>query len=85
MLGVFDILGVIVIMLAAYLPLDWITWVAMIIIMKGLIFAMMRNFVSFIDIACGLYIILLAHGIHHWIPTLGTVLFLGQKGAFSLL
>ena len=84
MLGMFDLLGVVAIILAAYLPLHWTTYIASLIILKGLVFALMRNMVSFLDIACGIYIILIAYGFHHWIVTIGAVLFLGQKGVFSL-
>ncbi len=84
-LGVGDLLGVIIIIFSAFFPQKMIIWIATFIILKGMMFAMTRNIVSFIDIGIGVYIVFIAYGISHWIPTLGSVLFLGQKGLFSLV
>ncbi len=85
LLGVADIFCVLVIMVISYLPHTIISFAAWFLILKGFMFAMMKNFISWLDVAAGLYILLLAKGIGHWIPTLIVVIFLGQKGLFSLV
>jgi hypothetical protein len=85
LLGVGDLLAVIVLLFSAIFPQHIITWIATFIILKGVMFGMMKNFVSYIDVVVGIYIVFVGYGISHWVPTLGSALFLGQKGLFSLV
>ena len=84
-LGLGDLAGMMVLILFPFLPHKIIMWVACFLILKGLMFAMMKNTISYIDVAVGAYIVLLTFGVSHWLPTIGSAVFLGQKGLFSLV
>ncbi len=80
-LGFGDLFAVLVILLHHFIPK---MWAAMFLILKGFLFVLMRNLISWLDIFCGIYVIILSWGFSHWLPTTLAVIFLGQKGLLSL-
>jgi len=83
-LGAADILAVLSLFLAAVLPQAIIIILALYLIIKGFIFAIMGNIPSLIDLMIGFYIILVSFGIYHWIPTLIAAIYILQKAIVSI-
>jgi len=83
-LGFLDLLGVLAILLSPFLPSQALMNVGMILSMKGIIFASMRNLTSILDLLAGIYIGLLVYGFRNHIITWFFILYLGQKGLLSL-
>lgn len=83
-LGFLDVLAVAVLLLSWLLPAGLISFIAVAVLFKGLFFAMLGNRISYLDALSGLYLILVSHGWSHWLPSLLTGLFLGQKGLASM-
>jgi len=84
LMGVADFLSAFALLFAASLPLG-IAWpLALYLIAKGGIFALMGNRVSLVDALCGLYLIASVRGLSF--APLGVLgcLFLLQKAVFSL-
>lgn len=69
----------------ALLPRTIIFYIAGYLILKGGMFALSGNFISYIDVFCGLYLILMTYGISFTIVTIFVALFLFQKNIFSFL
>ena len=82
-MGAGDILSAIIIGVMSFfpgiLPRNIIVAFALYLIIKGLFFGMGGNFISFIDVFCGVYIILLMFGVSISFITLLIVLYLMQK------
>jgi len=88
-LGILDILAAALIFLnnnfANLLPAKILWIVAFYLIIKGIIFLLGADIASIVDIICGSVIILSIFFVLPKLVTLLVVLFLIQKGAFSLL
>ena len=67
------------------LPKTIVFYIAGYLILKGGMFAVTGNFVSYIDVFCGIYLILLTYGISFTALTLFVVIFLIQKNILSFL
>ncbi len=85
-LGALDLLVTLIIIFAPLFPKNIIFYGAFYLIAKGLMFVLTsRDFASYLDIICGIYVIFLAFNLSNPIITILAVLFLGQKVVFSLL
>jgi predicted RND superfamily exporter protein len=84
-LGLIDIISVLVLVLSKIMPHKVTLFFAMLLCMKGFLFLMMRNTVSIIDLAAGVYIGLGVYGFSNVILTLFFAIYLGQKGLLSLI
>ena len=84
-MGVFDLYAIIAILLAPLFPIKLVLYGAGWLILKGGIFAMMGNIISYIDIFFGLYMVFLAFGISSSILTIIAIIYLGQKVLFSVI
>ena len=83
-LGVADMLAVLSLLLASVIPQVIIIIMALYLIIKGLIFTIIGNIPSFIDLIIGFYIIAVSFGISHWIITLIVVVYIVQKAVISV-
>ena len=61
------------------LPKQLVFYIAGYLILKGGMFALSGNIVSYIDVFCGFYLILLTYGLSFTIITVFVVIFLIQK------
>lgn len=85
-LGFADFLAIVALLSANILPKILVIIMAGYLIVKGLFFALTGGvFPSFFDILSGLYLIIAANGVTHWILTTFVTLFLIQKAFFSLV
>ncbi len=84
LLGLIDIAAVITLFFARFLPTDVIMTVGMLLCMKGILFASTMNAISVVDAIAGIYIGLFVYGVQSHIITMFFLIFLGQKGLFSL-
>lgn len=63
-LGKLDFITVLILMGAAFLPSKLLIYAAIYLILKGLIFILInRDFASYIDLGCGLYLLCLSMGL----------------------
>ena len=89
LMGIGDIIAAITaVIVAAFptvLPRAVVFYVAGYLIFKGGIFAFSGNLISYFDVFCGIYIILLTYGISITIVTILVVFFLIQKNVLSLI
>ena len=83
--GIADLLAALTLILATILPQSWVFVVAFYLLIKGGIFLLSGDWMSGIDVVVAIYLVLAAYGITQVIVTALAVLFLVQKGAFSLL
>ena len=60
-------------------------YAGMYLIIKGLLFAMMGDWMSWVDVSIGLYLILMCFGISWGVITFLCVIYLAQKSLFSLI
>jgi len=88
-LGLGDVIAALTTALAAVfpflLPKQIVFYIAGYLILKGGMFAITGNIISYIDVFCGIYLILLTYGISFTILTLFVVIFLIQKNILSFL
>lgn len=82
-MGAGDVMAAIIIAIMSFLP-DFLPRRAIILfagylLLKGIAFSMSGNFISYLDIACGIYIILMTFGISISVLSLLFVLYLIQK------
>jgi len=84
-LGILDLGCVLLILFTALFPQNWITIGATYLIIKGGLFALLGNIVSFFDAAIGIYLFLIALGVSSTILSVLAMLFLVQKAVFSLV
>ncbi len=82
LLSIGDFLSIIAMLCISWLPQQYIIYSASYLIMKGGIFAAMGNKVSFLDVACGIYIIFMMYGFYNHFLTGFFLLFLAQKTVF---
>ena len=67
------------------LPKTIVFYIAGYLILKGGIFAMSGNLISYIDVFCGIYLILLTYGVSVTAITIFAVIFLTQKNILAFL
>jgi hypothetical protein len=84
-LGALDLACVIAILFAAAFPQKLILLFAIYLMGKGGIFALSGDVVSYIDVVCGIYMLLLAFGMVNLVVSGIFAAYLGQKSIFSLL
>ena len=84
LLGIADLLALIALFLATYLPQSLVIFMAIYLIAKGLIFTLMGDLVSLADVFTGLYIISASYGISHWSITLIITILILQKSIISI-
>ena len=85
MLGFADLLSATTIIAAAHFPPVIVFFFAKYLLIKGGVFAIMGNVVSMIDVGIGLYMLFIAFGHSHIILSFLAIIFLFQKGLFSLV
>lgn len=85
LLGVMDLLAVFAVLLSPALPSKIILYVAVFIIMKGLLFGLTRSIVNTLDVICGLLIVLMAFKVTSLAIMVVVTLFLLQKAFFSFI
>lgn len=87
LMGLGDLFSAVITMLAAAHPLTMpaniLSYAAGYLILKGGLFSLTGNAVSYLDVLCGINIILLGYGISLPLLTLFSVIFLTQKTAFA--
>lgn len=84
LMGLADMLAVLALYASTFLPGYIIIIMAIYLMIKGLIFAVMGNIVSLIDMLIGFYMILIIFGISYWIITLLFAAHLLQKSIVSV-
>lgn len=88
-LGIGDIFVGIVAAIAAFdssfVPIAVIFLAAKWLMIKGAIFVFSGNYVSFVDILCGLYLILLGYGWGIGFLTILVIIWVSQKGLASMI
>jgi hypothetical protein len=84
-LGLLDITCVIAIIFNNIIPSNIMMNLAMLLAMKGIIFASMKNLGSSIDAFGGFYMGLIVYGASNIWITWFLIIYLGQKGLLSLL
>lgn len=83
-LGLLDLVCVAALATAKFLPHQVIMQIGMLMTMKGIIFSSMRNLISVLDACAGIYLGLSVYGFSNKWLTLFFILYLGEKGIFSL-
>ena len=87
-LGTLDLISALLFFLSAvfsFIPQSWILIIGLYVLVKGIVFAISKDYASFIDIACGTVILIsLTISIHIVIVAL-VCLYLIQKGVISWL
>ncbi len=84
-LGIGDLFTGLIIVLSSIFPKAIILLGAKWLIIKGGLFALSGNMVSFIDVFCGIYVIFLAFGHSTTSLTIVTAIWVFQKAIFSLI
>ena len=85
-LGLGDLITVLIVIFAQSLPHKAIIYGAFFLLLKGgLFFMMTRDIASIIDFTVGIYMVFLAFGAYSQFFHFLSIIFLGQKGLFSLL
>lgn len=85
LLGIADLLAAFAILLAGGVPSGISRALALYLISKGGVFALMGDKISILDLLCGLYLLAASNGISWTLVSVGAALFLVQKAAFSLM
>ncbi len=83
LLGIVDLIAVIAILAGSFLPQKFVIYSAGYLIAKGGFFGMAGSLISWLDVVCGIFIILLAFGISFKIVNLLMLAFLIQKALLS--
>ena len=84
-LGVGDLITGIIVALSAIFPKAAILFAVKWLIIKGGLFALTGNMISFIDVFLGVYVIFLAFGHGITSLTIVTAIWVLQKAVFSLI
>jgi len=84
-LGFIDLINVLVMLLAPFLPNRLVLFFAMLLIAKGIVFASTGNPISSLDIIAGIYIGIIVYGWSNIVLTVFFSVFLAQKGLLSML
>lgn len=85
LLGIVDLIAVVAILAGAHLPQKFIIYSAGYLIAKGGFFGMTGSMLSWLDVVCGIFIILLAFGISFKIINMLILAFLIQKAFLSFI
>jgi len=84
-MGLFDAVAVLLLLLSPLMPAKAILYGSGYLISKGSLFAIAGNFVSWFDVAAGLYLLLVAFGIGSTVITVLVFIYLLQKALFSFI
>lgn len=84
-LGLGDLVTGLMIPLYAVFPHMFLIVGAKYLIIKGGFFAFGGDMASFLDVICGVYLVLLFFGLSYWVFTTIAFVWLMQKAVFSLL
>ncbi len=84
-LGIVDLLAAAILLLSGVLPSEWVMIMAFYLLIKGGFFLLTGDWMSILDVGAAVYFMFVASGWTTAIITALVVLFLLQKGAFSLL
>lgn len=88
-MGIGDVFGAIIAIILSFnpsiLPRNIVIYAAGYLILKGGFFAISGNFVSYLDVLCGIYIVLLSYSISLPILTIIVVVFLIQKNVVAFV
>lgn len=87
LLMILDILCIIAFTLWTIVPTELVLVVGALLFIKGLVFALSGNKVSWIDVLAGLYLISTIFGFSYWLLTFIFIVYLVQKvivGLFSV-
>ncbi len=86
MLGLIDLTCVLLILFSSLFPENWLMAGGGYLILKGGLFGLLGDIVSYFDLTVGLYLLLIAAlGLSSTVVSVVAMLFLVQKGVFSLL
>lgn len=85
LLGIADLVAAASLLLSSVLPPEWIMVMGIYLLLKGGFFLLSGDWMSLIDVGVAVYLILVANGVSSTVITALAVLFLLQKGGFSLL
>ncbi len=85
LLGIGDLLAAFAILLAGGVPHAISKTLALYLISKGGVFALLGDRISILDMLCGLYLLAASNGISWTLVSIGAALFLAQKAVFSFL
>ncbi len=89
LMGVGDLIAALAIFLTAlspdFLPHSLFVFSVFYLLIKGAMFCLMGNFVSYIDVFCGIYLFLLRAGLSVPVITFLAIIFLLQKNIFSMM
>lgn len=85
LLGIADLLAAFAILLAGGIPYGVSRTLALYLIAKGGLFALMGDRISILDLLCGLYLLAAGNGISWTIASIAAAIFLIQKAVFSLM
>ena len=84
LMGIADVLAVIAMFLAAYLPQSLVIIMALYLILKGIFFTLMGDMISLVDVFAGIYLASASFGASHWIMTLILTVIILQKAIVSI-
>ncbi len=85
LLGIGDLLAALAILLAGGMPHAISKILALYLISKGGVFALLGDKISILDVLCGLYLLAASNGISWMLVSIGAALFLVQKAVLSFL
>lgn len=89
LMGIGDVVAalttIVVALFPSFLPRTIVFYAAGYLIFKGGMFALGGNIISYIDVFCGIYLILLTYGVSVTLITIFVVFFLIQKNILSLI
>lgn len=84
-LGIFDLIAALVVLAHTQFPKMTLISIGAYLIIKGLLFALSNDIASYIDVAVGSYIVLLAFNLPIFLLTIASSIYLAQKGLLSLI
>ncbi|MFO7710970.1 MAG: hypothetical protein R6V53_04350 [Candidatus Woesearchaeota archaeon] len=85
LLGIFDLFIGVVVLFWVLFPGQFLMYIAFYLLFKGFTFAFFGDMLSWLDVVIGLYMILLTFEISFGLVTILSVIYLLQKGLFSLI
>ncbi len=84
-MGLFDAMAILVLLFSPIMPMGAMLYGSGYLISKGGLFALAGNFVSWLDVIAGVYLLLVAFGIGSTVITVLVFIFLLQKALFSFI
>lgn len=85
LLGILDLISAAIILLAATMPHKIVWAVGVYLITKGGLFALSGDFMSFVDVSIGFYVLALSYGFAVTIVTVLILVYMAQKSVMSLV